>query len=56
MRDAEGGTYGPAESPATWRILGIFSKVPGSVGLMESCSLRDERRSLGAEDMARGVE
>ena len=42
-------TYGPAESGAIRRILGMFSKVPGSAGLTTSCSLSAWRRCLGAE-------
>ena len=45
------GTHGPAESGATWRILGMFSKVPGSAGLTTSCSLRASSRRLGADVM-----
>ena len=46
-----GGAYGPAESPAMRRILGMFSKVPGSAGLTTSCSLRARRRVLELEVM-----
>ena len=45
------GTYGPAESPAMRRILGMPSKVPGSAGLTTSCSLRAWRRFLEADIM-----
>ena len=45
------GAYGPAESPAMRRILGMFSKVPGSAGLTTSCSLRAWRRFLELEVM-----
>ena len=47
----EEGTYGPAESPAIRRILGIPSKVPGSAGLTTSCSLRARRRDLETDVM-----
>lgn len=53
--DDEGKMYGPAESGAMRRILGMFSKVPGSAGLTVSCSLRAWRRCLGAEVMVGGV-
>ena len=44
-------THGPAESGAMRRILGIFSKVPGSAGLVTSCSLRASSLLFGADDM-----
>ena len=47
----ERGSYGPAESPAMRRILGMSSKVPGSAGLTVSCSLRAWRRFLEADVM-----
>lgn len=37
------------------RILGMFSKVPGDVGVVVSCSERAWRRCLGAEVMMDGV-
>ena len=46
-----GDSYGPAESPAMRRILGMFSKVPGSAGLTTSCSLRAWRRFLELDVM-----
>ena len=45
-----GGGYGPAESPAMRRILGMSSKVPGSAGLTTSCS-RAWRRCLETDVM-----
>lgn len=42
-------SYGPADSPATVRILGIFSKVPGSAAGATSCSASACRRLFGAE-------
>jgi hypothetical protein len=44
-------THGPAESGAMRRILGMFSKVPGSTGLVTSCSLRASSLLFGAADM-----
>ena len=46
-----GGAYGPVESPAMRRILGMSSKVPGSGGLTTSCSLRARRRVLELDVM-----
>ena len=42
-------SYGPADSPATVRILGIFSKAPGSAAGATSCSASACRRLFGAE-------
>lgn len=44
-------TDGPQESGAMRRILGMFSKTPGSAAGTMSCSLRAWRRRLGAEVM-----
>ncbi len=51
MGREERGPYGPAESPAIRRILGMSSKVPGSAGLTTSCSLRAWRRCLETDVM-----
>lgn len=49
--EGECNTYGPAESPAIRRILGMSSKEPSSAGLTASCSLRAWRRCLETEVM-----
>lgn len=48
-----GEMYGPVESGAIWRILGMVS---GSAGGMVRCSLRARRRCLGVEVMVGGVD
>ena len=52
QRRKKGMAYGPAESGAIWRILGMFSKVPGLGVGTTRCSLSCWRRRLGADDMA----
>lgn len=46
-----GTAYGLAESPATRRILGMFSNVPGSSMGAESCALSCCSRCFGTDVM-----
>jgi hypothetical protein len=46
-------TLGPAESPATRLILGMFSKVPSSGMPSFSCLLRPSRRTRALADILR---
>ena len=42
----------PVESGATFRILGMFSKVPASAEGLASCLLSASKRRRGADDVA----
>lgn len=55
MESAENATYGPTESDATVRILGISSNLPASGIPSTSCWLTAWRRRLATPDIVQEI-